>query len=68
VFLTESVRGSLVLESLLKNVLNGVDSSKAVLNPATKEIPNGHRFDLRHELEEDSFFIQTIYVILEPLP
>ena len=65
---TESVRGSLVLESLLKKVLKGKYNSKAALNPATKEIPNGHRFELRHELEEDSCFIHTIYVILEPLP
>ena len=56
-FLTESVRGSLVLESLFKNVPKGLENSKAVKNPATKEMPNGHRLDLRHELEEDSFFM-----------
>ena len=68
VFLTESVRGSLVLESLFKNVPKGLENSKAALNPATKEMPNGHRLDSRHELEEDSFFIQTIYLILGQLP
>ena len=57
VFLAESNRGSLVLESLSKNVLKGVHTSKVVLNPITKEIANCHRFDLRHELEEESFAI-----------